>query len=80
MAADYRVRRQIRDSIENSYFRNQHKPLAADIAFQIAFCYKIGFGVKSDDNECHKWLEKSNKQLDDLKTEKEAVRPATWKQ
>jgi hypothetical protein len=25
------------------------------------------------------WLEKSNKQLDDVKSEKEAVRPASWK-
>ncbi|KAF8538086.1 hypothetical protein BDD12DRAFT_911052 [Trichophaea hybrida] len=75
VASDYRVRIQIRESLEKNYFRNHHESFAAHIAFQVAFCYKIGFGVKSDDNKCRVWLERSNKQPDDLKAEKEAVRP-----
>jgi len=77
--ADYRVRAQIRDSLEKTYFSNQNQPFATHIAFQVAFCYMIGFGVKSDDNKCHMWLEKSSKYLDDLKVEKETVRPTAWK-
>ena len=79
MKADYRVRTQIRECLEDSYFRNQNQPFAAHIAFQLAFCYQIGFGVKSNDNTCHMWLGKSAKQADDLKTENEAVQPARWK-
>jgi hypothetical protein len=73
MEADYRVRTQIRDSLEKKYFQNLSQPFACHIAFQIAFCYQIGFGVKSDNNECQLWLQKANKQLDNLKIEKEAV-------
>jgi len=76
MRADYRVRVQIRESLENNYNCSQNRPSAAYIAFQLAFCYQIGFGVKSDESTSHTWLEKSNKQPNDLMIEKEAVRPA----
>jgi len=79
MNADYRVRIQIKLSLENKYNQNGHQPFAALLAFQVAFCYQIGFGVRSDDDECRKWLEKSNKQPNDLTIEKEAVRPANGK-
>ena len=79
MEADYRVRTQIRERLESNYIKNQGQPFAAHIAFQLAFCYQIGFGVKSDDNTCHMWLVKSAKQLDDLKAERAAVQPARWK-
>ena len=79
MEADYRVRTQIRECLENNYFKNQNEPFAAHIAFQLAFCYQIGFGVKSDDNTCNMWLGKSTHQLDELATEKAAVQPARWK-
>jgi len=69
---------QIKDSLEKKYNNNQ--PFATNIAFQIAFCFLIGFGIKSDDNACYLWLEKSNKQPNDLKIEKEAVQqPVSWK-
>jgi hypothetical protein len=71
--ADYRVRPQIKDSLEQNYLRNQNQSFAAHIAFQ------IGFGVKSNDNKCHMWLGKSNKQLDDPKLIKEAVQPTNWR-
>ena len=73
------MRIQIRECLENNYFKDQAEPFAAHIAFQLAFCYQIGFGVKSDDNTCQMWLKKGAKQLDDLKTEKAAVQPARWK-
>ncbi|KAF8535484.1 hypothetical protein BDD12DRAFT_892616 [Trichophaea hybrida] len=76
MDADYRVRTQIRESLENNYIRNQNQPFADDIAFQVAFCYHIGFGVKSDENTCNMWLEKSNKQLNDLRIAIDSVQPA----
>jgi len=73
MVADYRVRIQIKDSLKKKYKSNQ--PSAANIAFQVAFCYHIGFGAKSDDTQRHIWLERSMRQVDDLKVEMEAVRP-----
>ena len=79
MEADYRVQTQIRKCLEINYSKNQNKPFAAHIAFQLAFCYQIGFGVKSNNDTCHMWLEKSAKQPDDLKTEREAVQPTRWK-
>jgi tetratricopeptide (TPR) repeat protein len=79
MVADYRVRTQIRYSLENSYFINKSQPFAPHIAFQVAFCYQIGFGAKSDVNKCRIWLARSDKQPEDLKLEKVAVQPARWK-
>ena len=78
MEVDYRVRIQIRECLENKYFGNQNQPFAANIAFQVAFCYQIGFGIKSDDNASRIWLEKSNKRSEDLEVEKEAVQHANW--
>lgn len=68
--ADYRVRTQIKDSIEKTYIMNRNQPFAANIAFQIAFCYHIGSGVKSNANKCQIWLQKSNKNYHDLKSKK----------
>ena len=47
MEADCRVRR---ECLEINYFKNQNEPLAAHTAPQLALRYKIGFGVKSNDN------------------------------
>jgi len=79
VVADYRVRSQIRESLEKNYFRNQNQPYATNIAFQLAFCYLIGFGIKSDDNVCRLWLQRSTKSLNDLKIEKDTVRRRFWK-
>ena len=79
MRVDYRVRTQIREGLEINYSKYRNQPFAAHTAFQLAFCYHIGFGVKSNGNTCHLWLRKSAKQPDDLKTEKEAVQPARSK-
>ncbi|KAF8245666.1 kinase-like protein [Wilcoxina mikolae CBS 423.85] len=79
MAADYRVRIQIKQSLENNYSKNRDQPIAVNIAFQVAFCYLIGFGVKSNDIQCRIWLESSMRKPDQLEIEKEAVQPARWK-
>ena len=81
MEVDYRVRTQIRECLEINFLKHQleSQPFAAHIAFQLAFCYQIGFGVKSNDDTCHLWLGKSAKQPDDLKSEREVVQPARWK-
>ena len=77
--ADYRVRTQIKDCLEKNYIRNRNQPFAANIAFQVAFCYQIGFGVKSDAGNCHTWLQKCDKLPEYLETERETVRPARLK-
>jgi hypothetical protein len=79
MAVDYRVRTQIKGSLENNYIWNRNQPSATQIAFQLAFCYRIGFGTKSDENQSYIWLAKSAKRSEDLSAEKDAVRPASWK-
>ena len=79
MSVDYRVRTQIRECLEINFLKHQSQPFAAHIAFQLAFCYQIGFGVKSNDDMCHMWLGKSAKQPDDLRSEREVVQPARWK-
>jgi len=58
MEADYCVQVETRDSIEKKYLRNYDQPFAAHIAYPITFCYRIGFGVKSDDAKAHIWLQK----------------------
>ena len=73
------MRAQVRECLEINYSTNQNQPFAAHIAFQLAFCYHVGFGVKSDDNTCHVWLDKSNKQPEDLKAEEKAVQPTRGK-
>jgi len=79
MQTDYRVRTQITDCLQKKYLEKQTEPFVAHIAFQVAFCYHIGFGVKSDGNKCRIWLMRSNKELDDLRIEIEAVRPTRRK-
>ena len=73
------MRTQVRECLEINYRKNQNQPFAAHIAFQLAFCYHVGFGVKSNYNTCHVWLDKSNKQPEDLKAEEQAVQPSRWK-
>ena len=75
---DYRVRTQIRECLEINYSRNRDQPFAAHIAFQLAFCYHVGFGIESNNDTCYMWLDKSNKRPDDLEAEKKAVQPARW--
>ena len=76
---DYRVRTQIRECLEINYSRNKNQPFAVHIAFQLAFCYHVGFRAKSNDDICRVWLDKSDKKPDDLKAEKKAVQSAVWK-
>ena len=47
MEVDYRVRTQIRECLEINFLKYQSQPFAAHIAFQLAFCYQIGFGVNA---------------------------------
>jgi len=79
IAVDYRLRAQVIDCLQKNYLRNQNRPVAQHIAFQIAFCYRIGFGVRSDMGKCHLWLHKSSKHTKDLTIAIKSVQPAIWK-
>jgi hypothetical protein len=74
MITDYRLRIQIRKSLEQCYFRNQKQSFASNIAFQVAFSYQIGFGVESDDSQRQTWLQRSSRQRGDLEAEKVAIK------
>ena len=79
VGVDYRVRTQVRKYLEINHSKHQNQPFATNVAFQLAFCCHVGFGVKSNDNTCCVWLDKSDKQPDDLKAEENAVQLARWK-
>lgn len=42
-------------------------------AFQLAFCYYVGFGIRSDHERAQYWVEKAKRELGDLDEEKDEV-------
>ncbi|KAF8534369.1 hypothetical protein BDD12DRAFT_896064 [Trichophaea hybrida] len=74
----YVVRSQIKDSLEKCYFRNQHQLCASNIALQVAFCYRIGFGIGADDDQTQFWLDRAGKRQYDLEVEKKSVQQLCW--
>ena len=42
---------------------------AADLAYQLAFCYKVGFGVPRYEDKCRMWLADTDHKYSDLKDE-----------
>jgi hypothetical protein len=75
MKCDYRVRTHILSRLQDSYSINHKQPSTAKIAFQIAFCYHVGFGVKSDAAQSEKWPKKANKRQAELEGKKEVPLP-----
>ncbi|KAI1090753.1 hypothetical protein F5B19DRAFT_300026 [Rostrohypoxylon terebratum] len=65
---DYRVRIQIAKSLES---RATEKPggckdCVIPAAFEVSFCYKLGFGVDPDASKVEKWISTSRSQIDKL--------------
>lgn len=58
--ADYRVRSQITSCLRARAFDSRDKPFCETVsrkaAFQLAFCYKMGFGIMRDEKESHSGL------------------------
>ena len=50
----------------NNAQRNTNPDLYQQLGFQMAFCYRMGFGVRKDENECRKWLLESKRHQSDL--------------
>lgn len=46
--------------------RNANPSFYEEVIFQLAFCCKLGFGVRRDETECRKWLVESEKHESDL--------------
>ena len=65
--ANFRVRQYIADCLEYQYYL--HPERTSNLAFQLAFCYKLGFGRSHDENKCVEWLSRSNRDRKDLDSE-----------
>ncbi|KAK2836994.1 hypothetical protein FQN49_006514 [Arthroderma sp. PD_2] len=70
--SDYRLRSRIATALEERFHmyaeEDQHN-LLGDSAFQLAFCYSVGFGVSRNDLESAKWLELSGRNSAELEYE-----------
>src|SRR6266487_3568312 len=70
--ADYRVRYKIRTCLEKRACverESRCRDCFKKAAFQLAFCYRMGFGVKKNDEKSHSLLEWSGKSHKDLEHE-----------
>ncbi len=45
-----------------------------EVGFQLAFCYKVGFGVRKDENESRKWLLESKRHEADLEHQLQLIK------
>ena len=66
---DIQVRRSIRTCLQNLTHdtqKNANADLYQELGFQLAFCYRMGFGVRKDENECRKWLLESKRHQSEL--------------
>jgi hypothetical protein len=75
---DYRVRSKIvaclKTRASDSARRRSCDTRSRNAAFQLALCYKVGFGVRIDETESRIWLEHSLRQQDDLEYEFELLK------
>ena len=62
--------------VENLQQKAESSPCAtckANAAFQLAFCYYVGFGIRSDHEMAQHWVNKGERELGDLEEEKDEV-------
>ena len=50
-----------------------------EVVCQLAFCYKLGFGVRRDENECRKWLLESKKHESDLEDQLNLIKSSNFR-
>ena len=73
MFTDYRVWTHVLKSLERHVETSSNENSTANAAFQIAFCYSIGFGARRDSSKRALWLRRSQKDMTDLQQEKEIL-------
>ena len=77
MDVDYRVRKHIFCCLKLQATSYRCKACHDSAAFQVAFCYKVGFGISSSEDQVRYWLG-DERTLEDLERELEIVRNADW--
>ena len=78
---DFRVRQSIFtcfQSLIREAQRNANLEFYEEVGFQLAFCYKLGFGVRKDENECRKWLYESKRHESDLEHQLQLVKSSNY--
>lgn len=75
---DCKVWSQIAKSLERHAKYSPNEASIQNAAFQLAFCYSIGFGVRRNDDKKKIWLERSQRQGIDLENEKRRLDPDIW--
>jgi tetratricopeptide (TPR) repeat protein len=63
---DFRIRQQVAKSLIARFSGHGQGYWRQEVAFEVAFCLKIGFGVSVNDIEANMWLRRSGKQQNDL--------------
>ena len=71
---DYRVSRHITASLQR-HAQRSNDISGLNAAFQLAFCYSIGFGVRRNEGLANHWLERSQRSREDLDAERRMVEP-----
>ena len=62
--------------VENLQLKAKSSPCMTckeNAAFQLAFCYSVGFGIRSDHEMAQYWVAKGKRELEDLDEEKDEV-------
>src|SRR5436305_15334282 len=67
--ADFRVRELVAECLELKASNSSCTPCKQAAAFELAFCYKIGFGVLLDDDKSQSWLKRSGRYPKELEVE-----------
>ncbi|KAL9076812.1 MAG: hypothetical protein Q9161_000797 [Pseudevernia consocians] len=63
-------------SISHNLYKAKFSPCTTckkNAAVQLAFCYNVGFGIRSDHEMAQYWVDKSERELEDLEEEKDEV-------
>lgn len=78
---DFRVRRaiftclgELLEQTQAASHRETDLNLYMEIAYQLAFCYKFGFGVPRNDEQCQAWLAKSGRPNSDLEDQLQVIK------
>src|SRR5947199_10404755 len=72
--ADFRVRKLVAGCLELKASNSSCTPCTLAAAFELAFCYKIGFGVPLDDDKSQSWLKRSGRYPKALEAEMSNIR------